>query len=146
MMIDRKPKSRNNARTIAGALVGAGVAGVCWISLVLISTLDDAAHWKGTLLAAAILLPLLCTVGGVIISRGHRNGFNYVVANTGVTLLGTILSTAAAIASLSLSLSLGFALSIPVFFAFAYFEERCLSAIVNRCVERLAGTSPQSST
>ena len=134
--------SRNLIRTVVGTSIGVATALTCWFALFLLATIDDAAHWKGTLIASGILLPILCVAGGVIVSRANKNRMNYVVANIGFAFLATLLTTAALMALFSLTFWFGLLASIPIFFAWAFVEERYISATINSYVERLAGPPP----
>lgn len=134
--------SRNLTRTIVGALVGVVTSLICWIGLFLLATFDDSAHWKGTLIFFGILLPSCCVAGGVMISHAYRNRFNYAIANIGIAILATLLASATIMVSLSLPISTTLLLSVPMFFGWAFVEERYISAIINTWVERLAGPPP----
>ena len=138
-MLDSNASPRNLIRTIIGATIGAVIAIVCWIVLFLLATLDDAAHWKGSLILTGFLLPLMCVVCGVIVTRHRKNRLNFVVANIGLSVLATLITSAGVMVLLSLPLLTGLLVTIPVFFAWAFFGERFLSAIINSWVERLAG-------
>ena len=130
----------NIARTLVGAFVGAAVAMLCWVALFLLAAFDDAnPNWKGILISASALLPLVCVTGGAIACRAYQNRINYVVANVGLTILATMLCIAAIATLLTPPIWLCVILVIPVFFGLAYLEQHFVSAIVNQLVDRVAG-------
>lgn len=137
-------KTQRLLRTIAGGFIGATVGLLCWLILFLLSSIDSEPHWKGTLIASGILLPIVCIAGGVIASQPFENRLNYIVANVGCVLLGTFLFAAAVKTLFLLEVWMLLILSVAVFFLLAFIERRYLSPIVNSCVEILSGCANRS--
>ena len=63
---------RTQIRTVIGAVLGFVLTVCCWLGLFILAVIDDSGNWKGVLLIAAVVLPVILVSGGAWIARNRR--------------------------------------------------------------------------